>query len=58
MTPPRFFVLTAGDTPTSAIDYVESKGHVVIASRLTSAYAIPVYGIYEVEGPKAEEGTP
>jgi hypothetical protein len=58
MTPPRYFVLTAGDTPDAAIDLVESRGHIVVASSLTPACAVPVYGICEVEGPKAEEGTP
>jgi hypothetical protein len=46
---PRFFVLTAGATPDDAIDFVESRGHVVIATRLTGADSVPVYGISEVE---------
>lgn len=51
MTPPRFFVLTAGDTPTTAIDYVESKGHIVVDARLTRACSTVLYGIVEAEGP-------
>lgn len=53
MNGPRFFVLTAGDTPTSAIDLVESRGHVVVGSRLTTGCSTVTYGICEVSEPKA-----
>lgn len=55
MTPPRFFILTAGDTPTSAIDYVESRGHVIVASSLTPACSTALYGIVAVSPPGEEE---
>jgi len=48
---PRYFVLTAGNTPEEAIDAAEQRGHVVIASALTAACAVPVYGICEIEEP-------
>jgi hypothetical protein len=48
---PRFFVLTAGRTADEAIDYVEGRGHVVIATALTPAASVALYGICEVEAP-------
>jgi hypothetical protein len=57
MTPPRYFILTGGATPHDAIDYVESRGHRIIETRLTQAASIALYGICEVE-PPANEGDP
>jgi len=54
VTAPRFFVLTAGCTPEDAIDFVESRGHVVIAAALTPAVSVELYGICEVEAPDDE----
>ena len=51
MTPPRFFLLVAGNTAADAIDLAESRGHVIIRSVLTQADAVPVYGICEIEEP-------
>jgi len=48
----RYFVLTAGPTAHDAIDYVEARGHRVIATRLTAADSVAVYGIAEIEPPK------
>lgn len=48
---PRYFVLTAGRTPEDAIDYVEARGHVVVATALTPATSVALYGICEVEAP-------
>ena len=55
MTPPRFFVLTAGQTATEAIDHVEHRGHVILATALTLADSVPLYGICEVEPPPPPE---
>jgi len=51
MPAPRYFVLTAGPTAHDAIDYVEARGHRVIATRLTAAASVTLYGICEVDPP-------
>lgn len=53
MKPPRYFVLTGGNSHTDAIDLVELRGHQLVSVRLTRACSVPVYGIAEVDAPEA-----
>lgn len=55
MSGPRYFVLTGGQTPHEAIDYVEARGHRVIATSLTPSCSMPLYGVAEIEPPDEDD---
>lgn len=57
MIPSRYFILTSGETPDDAHDLVESRGHRIIASTLTPASSVRLYGICEVHAPDEGKGT-
>ena len=55
----RYFVLTSGETPEDAIDFIESRGHRIIAAVLTPAASVRLCGICEVHPPAdTQEPTP
>jgi hypothetical protein len=47
----RFFILTSGETPEDAIDFIESRGHPILATALTPASSVRLYGVCEVHPP-------
>jgi hypothetical protein len=56
VTEPRFFVLTAGDTPEAAIDLVEERGFTAKATPfLYQACSVGVYGAAEIERPSTSD---